>query len=221
MSALKLFCVHPPSVTLDLWSRLSSSFWFIHHGESVDYLLHSSMSASGLLWPEVKEGTQVFFFFFSRHCLIVLPFFPEKVKIQVINADPKQNSICSKFNFLSVKNIMYNISSLLECWFHLIFIPVFKHDLTFQHFIHSEEVMVGKMRILYIYSRLWKLFYTLFFPLWPSFESWMDLYVHWWTHLHVLPGFLVEKTWSTEYKQRYSDDIKSYLHQGLFLCHCR
>lgn len=74
MSALKWFCVHPPSVTLDLWSPLSSSFWFIHHGESVDYLLHSSASASGLLWPEVKEGTRVLFF--SRHCdcLIVLHF---------------------------------------------------------------------------------------------------------------------------------------------------
>lgn len=42
---------------------------------------------------------------------------------------------------LSVKNMTYNISSLLECWFHLIFIPVFKHEWTFQRFIRSEEVM--------------------------------------------------------------------------------
>lgn len=42
---------------------------------------------------------------------------------------------------LSVKNMTYNISSLLECWFHLIFIPVFKHEWTLQRFIRSEEVM--------------------------------------------------------------------------------
>lgn len=58
MSSLKIFFVQPLPVRLDLWSSFSSSFWFMYHGESVDYLLHSSMSVSVLMWPEVKEGSQ-------------------------------------------------------------------------------------------------------------------------------------------------------------------
>lgn len=63
---------------------------------------------------------------------------------------------------LSVKNMTYNISSLLECWFHLIFIPVFKHEWTLQRFIRSTT---------YIHEYANSSFTLLFFPLWPSFES--------------------------------------------------
>lgn len=55
---------------------ISSPFDFIHHGESVDYLLNSSMSAS-TLWTGVKVHRSSFFNFSFRVC----PHFPKFSKV--------------------------------------------------------------------------------------------------------------------------------------------